>query len=320
MVLGALLCVPAAIGVAIFAAGWADADAAAAAPVCAKPSRDSGACLSLFDGTIAQRIPGGPKFMPQVKIVSADTTVTVGYRCLGACGMLRIESGTPVVTGWWKGQLVAFGPPGERPAVETDASPEYRLGIEAYLLGLVIPAVSLLLAGFFRRQAPSTVNELILGEVARSPDPPRDVARWLLQRVAWGQYLWLLPIVWAVLYLVVGGLVIFATGQGRLAPLVLLVTFVTSIALAAWMMDSYLAGIIRTAARRTIEVRRVDRLSGRGGDQTRVAYALLNGRMATYILDGPWNGRVKIGDRLDAMTSSKSGSIRRVISTPKAQS
>lgn len=323
LVFGALLCIPALAGVAVFATGVGDADALHAAPICQTPDRSSSTCLSIFAGTILERHPGGTKTLPSVTVKADGTTTDAGYECgrspAGACDGLSFEGGAAVSTGWWKGSLVALGPPGEVPRVVTDQSPEDHLGIEAYFLGLVIPAVSFLIGGFMRLRRPATVAALFQGALARDPEPPRSVDRRLVQRVAWGSYAWMLPVAWAVLYLIPAMFALRFVQQERWAPAVLVATFVISLVLSAWAFDAYLSDLIRTAAHRTIEVKKVALVSGRGGDVPVLSYELLDGRTATYSLDTGWKGHISSGDRLDALTNGKSGSIRRLLSVPPAQ-
>jgi hypothetical protein len=318
--LGGLLVIPAAIGAGIFAYGWADADALGSASVCAHPDRSSSSCLSLFDGTIVRRNPGSAKAAASYTIAAAGTTTDIVPSCFqsrGACGGFAFQTGAPVATGWWKGGLVLIGPPQQRPRIVTDASPENHLGIEAYLLALVIPTVSLLLAGILRRRRRDTINELFFSSLARSPDPPRPVDHGLVQRVAWSNYTYPLPVAWALVYFVPAALMGFGFIEPRLAPLMLAAGFVIAVALVAWVTDSYFSDLIRTAARRQIEVKSVA-IGGRNAVPT-VSYQLLSGDTTTYSLGEDWKGHVKPGDRIDALTNRKSGSIRRVISAPAAQ-
>jgi hypothetical protein len=323
LVLGGLLCIPAVAGIVVFAAGAADADALHAAPVCRTPDRFSSTCLSVLGGTILERHPGGPKSLPSVTVAVDRTTADAGYECgsspAGACDGLSFEAGTEISTGWWKGSLVALGPPGAVPRVVTDQSPEDHLGIEAFLLGLVIPAVSFLIGGFMRLRRPATVAELFQGALAREPEPPRSVDRRLVQRVAWGGYAWMLPVAWGVLYLIPAMLALRFMQQERWAPAVLVATFVIALLLSAWTFDAYLSDLIRTAARRTIEVKKVELVSRRGFEVPVLSYELLDGRTATYPLDTGWKGGISSGDHLDALTNGKSGSIRRLLSLPPAQ-
>src|SRR5690348_11210807 len=200
LVAGGVLCVPALLGVAFFLFGWADADALRAAPICQKPSRDSSTCRSVFAGTILAHHPGGNKSLPSVTVSAGGTTTDVGYACgvsaAGACDQMSFAAGEEVSTGWWKGALVALGPANSTPAVETDASPENHLGIESWLLVLVIPAVSFLIEGLLHRSAPTTLKKLFEYALASTPDPPRRVDRRYLQQVAWTNYVWGLPASW----------------------------------------------------------------------------------------------------------------------------
>ena len=214
---------------------------------------------------------------------------------------------------------MALGPANSTPAVETDASPENHLGIEAWLLVLVIPAVSFLIEGLLHRKAPTTLKKLFEDALASTPEPPRRVDRRYLQQVAWTNYVWGLPASWALVLLLPWIPVTFGLVNPRLAPLVLFGALLVAIALMAWITDSYYGGLLRTAARRTLDVRRAELVPTRGGKVTVVTYDLLNGKTETYQLDQKWNGHVKVGDRLDAMTNAKSGSIRYLLSTPPAQ-
>lgn len=323
LILGGLLCIPAAIGVGVYAYGWADADALRSAPICQTPNRDSSMCMSIFPGRILARHPGGSKALASVTVEAAGTSTNVSWLCVlsgGACDGTSFEAGEDVSTGWWKGGLVALGMPGAVPRVDTDASPEAHLGIEAYLLALAIPALSLLLAALLHRRSTTPIKALLEDAVAITPQPPRPVDRGLVQRVFWSNQVWGLPGTWAILsifplYIVSEGFV-----NARLAPLVLIGTFVVAVALVAWYANDYYAGLIRTAPRRSIEVRRVELVTGRDRSQrTVITYDRLDGRAGTYPLDPRWNGHIKVGDRLDAFTSAKSGSISYMLSTPPAQ-
>ena len=318
LTLGGLLCIPAAIGVSVFAYGWADADALHSAPVCQTPSRESSTCMSVFPGRIVARRPGGTKALPAVTVAAADTSTDVSWLC-GPCDGMSFEAGEDVSTGWWKGGLVALGMPGAVPGVETDAGPEAHLGIEAYLLALTIPALSLLLAGLLHRRASLTMKQLFERALAETPQPPRPADRLLVQRVVWSNQVWALPATWAVVSIFPMIVVSYEFVNPRFAPLVLIGTFVVAAALVAWFADAFYSGLIRTAAKRTIEVRRVALVTGRGGDRTVITYDRLDGRTDTYTLDSGWNGHVKTGDRFDAFTYVKSGSIRYLLSTPPAQ-
>lgn len=315
--LGGLLLLPAAIGAGIFAATWADADSLAAAPVCAHPDTSSSACLSLFSGTIVRRNPGNAKSPGTYTIAAAGTNTDVFPSCFlshGACNTLTFETGTAVTTGWWKGGLVMLGPPGERPRILTDASPDSHLGIEAYLLGLIILPVSAFAAGILRRRRTATINELFHSALERTSDPPRPVDRGFVQRVAWTNYTFVLPASWALVYLIPAAGLGYGLIEPRLAPLLLAAAFVVAVALIAWVTDSYYSDLIRTGVFRRIEVRSVE--LGPRAVRPSISYPLLNGQTSSFVLDAGWKGHVKPADRIDALTTRKSGSIRRVISTP----
>jgi hypothetical protein len=292
------LFIPALAGVAIFAGGWADDEALAGAPVCSHPDRNSSACLSLFPGTIVRRNPGSSKTPASYTIAAAgmETDVVPGcWQSHGACNGFAFEAGTQLMSGWWKGSLVLLGPPGRRPGILTDDSPLGRLGLEAFLLALVILPISMLVAA-----------------------PPRPVDHGLVQRVAWGEYVFPLPVAWALVYLIPAVGFGFGLIDPRWAPLLLVASGAIAAALVAWVTDIYFSDLIRTGARRTIEVRRADVVSGRGGERVVVSYQRQDGRSDSYPLDRGWKGRLKPGDHLDALTSEKSGSIRRVLSTAPA--
>lgn len=323
IVVGVGLCVPAILVAIAFAGGAADVNAVNAAPACSTPTQDGGSsCLSLYTGTINAWTPRR-KSLDRVTIAIGDTTVNVGYSCDespgGACDRLAFKPGTPVVTGWWRGQMVVFGPAESHPAIVTELHPLDRLRPQTVLLAfVVISAVSFLLGGLLLLQAPSTVDELIKTALARWPDPPRMVDPLLTWRVALGY--WTVPAYFAwFLLTLIGSIVLVALVQYLLAPLLLLATFVVSFSVTAVVARAYLNQIVSTSDRRAIMIQRIKTGLGKSGKDTEVWYDLVNGKTASTTLNLNWNGHIKEGDRLDALTDPASGSILRLLSTPPAQ-
>lgn len=324
MGVGLLLCIPAALVIIAFLAGVADADAVDAAPICATPTQDgSSNCLSEFDGTITAVTPGS-KSLDHFTLAVGGASYDLGYDCAEsrarACEAVSFKPGTHVVAGWWRGQLVAFGAEETRPTIVTELHPLDNLRPRSALLDfVVVPAVSFLLGGLLLLQAPSTVDELVAGALARWPDPPRLVDRRQIWRVAlayWAPYGY--P-AWFVLNLLVTLVVLVGFTHYRLALLILLATFVVSFGAAAAAAGWYLTGVVRTSDRRSLTVRTIKTGLGKSRQDTQVSYDLLNGKTATTTLNLYWNGLVKEGDRLDALTDPKDGSIVRLLSTPPAQ-
>jgi hypothetical protein len=221
-----------------------------------------------------------------------------------------------LATGWWKGQPALIGPSDATPTIITDQSPPYKLQLFGLALALVIPAASLLLAGVLVLQAPMNVDELIRSTVARSPEPPRMLDRWLTWRVAWAYRIYGAYLAWAFIYLVPVQLVQLAIAQPRLAPLFLIGTFVITFGFTATIAAGYLAGLIRTSERRTVVVQKVETSTGRAGKLTTITYELRDGHMTTKALGESWYGHIIEGARLDVLADPKSGRIRRVMSTP----
>jgi hypothetical protein len=313
LVFGAVLCIPGAVGVIVFAQGVAVLDTFQAAGPCATPSRDRQAtCLSLFDGTVTELSPAG-RGGSRVTVAVGDANVTV--RTSGA----TFDPGSSVVTEWWKGQLVLLGPPGAPPTTITDQNPLQHLETFGLVLGLVIPGVSLLLAGVLVFQAPMSIDELITTTIARWPDPPRPVDRLVAWRVACGsEAIGLAFLGWVVLYVFPWQILELAINQPRYAPLFLVVTFVVSFGATAVLAAGNLFNLVRTSERRTIVVQKLQRGLGKLGNETKIWYELPDSRVATKLLNLDWDGHVSEGARLDVLANPKSGKILRMMSTPPA--
>jgi hypothetical protein len=322
LVAGAILCVPGAIAAAVFVGGVADVTALRAAPICSTPTRDSSSsCLSLFDGTVLERIPGTRKGAPQVRLAVGDSVVTVAYDCSdsprGACAGVSFAAGSHVVTGWWKGQLVALGLPDSRPSVLTDPNPAWHLLYQTLLLGLAIPGVSLVVAGLLVLQAPTSVGDLIKTALAQQPDPPRRIERWLVWRVAWGYLTWPAYVLWTFLYFGSLFFLLFPASQNGQAATYLISTFAAPFLLLALAAPAYLSNLVGTSVRRSIVVVRVDPPSVTDRRVIMVWYERPDGKMTKKDLGMNWDGHVNEGDRLDALTD-RSGSIRRLLTEPPA--
>src|SRR5712692_3846265 len=312
---GAFLCVPAAIGVIVFAQASTVVDAFAAARPCETPSRAEQAdCLSLFYGTIAE-IASVARNTDEATIDLEDARVTARFST-----PTSLQQGSAVVTEWWRGQLVALGPRGASPNIIAFQSPVQHLENDFLFLGLVIPAVSALLAGLLLLQAPMTTDELIATSIAKWPDPPRPVERVVAWRVAWGGLVNLAAfVIWVFLYVFPAMILVLVTNQPRYAPLLLVATFVVSFGLAEWFAAGYLSELVRTSQKRTVVVQKTQRGLGRSRNNTKIWYARNDGGVATQLLDPPWDGHVDEGDRLDVLAIPKSGEILRILSTPPAQ-
>jgi len=320
---GALLCIPAALVLTSYVAGLGDADTLAAAPICATPTQDGRSnCLSEFDGTISAVTPHS-KSLNHVTLTVGGASHDLGYDCAespaGACAAVSFMPGNPIVAGWWRGQLVAFGAAEARPLVVTELHPLEQLGPRSALLDfVVVPAVSFLLGGLLFRQAPMSVDDLVTSTLAKWPDPPRLADRRLIWRVALGYWAPYGFGAWFIVDLLVA-IALMSSAQYRLAVPVLAATFVITFAASAWITAQYLGDVIRASDRRALTVRQFKSGVGRTGKDTQVSYDLPNGKTATTTLGIDWNGRVKPGDLLDALTDPKSGSIVRLLSTPPAQ-
>lgn len=317
LLIGAGLCIPAAIVVIVFTHEVADLDAIQVARPCEVPNRDAQAdCLSILTGRITEVTRGSSKNLPGMTIVFKDNT---SASVLFERSPASFQAGQDVATGWWKGRLVLIGPPEGPPTVTTDQHPKYRLGIEGYLLGItVIPAVSFLLAGLLVLQAPMKVEELVGQAIARWPDPPRPVDRVLAWRVALAYLTYGAFIVWIFLYELIGLFALSYFNQESYAPALMAATFVFSFAIGAVFASGSFSYLLRTSARRSVVIRKLERGMGRSGDETKVWYELASGRLATTFLGPPWNGNINEGDRLDVLSDPKSGYILRLLSTPPA--
>lgn len=320
---GALLCIPAALVLTSYVAGVADADALGAAPICATPTQDGRSnCLSEFDGAITAVTPHS-KSQDHVTLAVGGIAYDLGYDCAespaGACAGVSFTPGTPIVAGWWRGQLVVFGAAESRPLIVTELHPLDQLRPKSALLGfVVVPAVSSVLGGLLFRQAPMSVDDLVKSALAKWPDTPRLVDRRLIWRVALGYWAPYGLFAWFIVEMLVG-IVLVGSTQYRLAVPVLAATFALTFFPSAWISVRYLSDVIRTSDHRALTVRLVKSGVGKGGQDTQVSYDLLNGKTATTVLGVDWNGRVKAGDLLDALTDPKSGSIVRLVSTPPTQ-
>lgn len=150
---GAGLCIPAAIGIGIFAFGAVQANAFASAQACPTPTLDaSSTCMSVLPGHVVDQRLGRVNPSVEVSVGSAD--VSTGYFCglspAGACAGMTFAPGTDVATGWWKGRIVLLGPLGAAPRVLTTNNPQTLLRLEGLAaIVLVAPAASLLLVGSF---------------------------------------------------------------------------------------------------------------------------------------------------------------------------
>ena len=320
---GALLCIPAALVLTSYAASLADADALEAAPICTTPTQDGGSnCLSEFDGAITAVTPHS-KSLDHVTLAVGGTSYDLGYDCAespaGACAAVSFRPGTPIVAGWWRGQLVLFGAAESRPLVVTELHPFNQLRPKIALLDfVVVPAVSFLLGGLLYRQAPMSVDDLVKYTLAKWPDPPRLVDRRLIWRVALGYWAPYGFLAWFIVDML-AAIPLMGSTQYRLAVPVLVASFVVTLAASAWITGQYLGDVIRTSDRRALTVRQIKSGVGKSGKDTQVSYDLLNGKTATTILGVGWNGRIRPGDLLDALIDPKSGSIVRLLSTPPAQ-
>ena len=322
---GALLSIPAGLVIVSYLAGVGDANALEAASICAAPTQDGTSdCLSEFAGSITAVTPHS-KTLDHVTLAVGGASYDLGYDCAEsparACDAVSFKPGTPVVVGWWRGQLVAFGAAETRPTIVTELHPFDNLRPKTVLLDfVVVPAVSLLLGGLLLLLAPSTVDDLVSGALARWPDPPRLVDRRQIWRVAlayWAPYGYM---AWFVLDLLTTLVVVVGFTQYRLALLIQLATFIVSFGAAAIVAAGYLTRVVRTSNRRSVTVRKIKTGLGKSRQDTQVTYDLLTGKPATTTLNLYWNGLVKEGDRLDALTDPQSGSIVRLLSTPPAQS
>jgi hypothetical protein len=314
--LGAVACIPGGIAVIVFAQGVAVLDAFQAARPCEIPTlNDQASCLSLFNGTITEHSSAG-KNNSRLKVAVGHATTTVTYTTPNRASF---DPGSEVITEWWKGQLVLLGPPGAPPTTITDQNPLQHLETFSFVLGLVIPGVSLLAAGLLMLQAPMSADELIKTTLARWPDPPRPVDRVIAWRVAWGGYGALVALfVWMTLYVFPGMIFVLATNQPRYAPWLLVATFAISFGLMVVLSAGNLLYLSSSAARRTIVVQNLQRGLGRHRNETKIWYELTDGKVASMSLDRAWDGRVNQGDRFDVLAIPKSGEFLRMISTPPA--
>jgi hypothetical protein len=314
LISGAVLCIPGAIGVIVFAQGSELVSALDAARPCATPSRDANAdCLSFLNGRITDVAPAG-KSKDIATIALEEATVTAVYT-----STTSLRQGSSVVTEWWRGHLVALGPLGTSPSVITDQSPVWDLETLSVVLALVIPGVWALVAGLLVLQAPMTADELITSSLARWPDPPRPVEPVVAWRTAWGgSGIWAALFAWLFLDVFVGMVLVSVTNQPRYAPLILVATFVLSFGLTEWFAAGYLSEVVRTSDKRTVVVQQLKRGLGRYRNDTQISYGLNDSRVATQLLDPPWDGHVNEGDRLDVLADPKSGAIWRILSTPPA--
>ena len=319
VLLGAVLCIPGAIVAAIFVSGVAEVNTLEAAPGCVAPTRDpSSTCLSVFRATITAVTPHH-KTLDHVTIAIGDSSFDLGYACnespREACDSFTIQPGTPVVTGWWKGQLVAFGPAEGQPTVVTELNPYDGLRFRAFLLFLVIPGISVVVAGLLVWQAPMYVGDLIKTAIAKWPDPPRPVDRPLIWRVAWGNWTWGAWLGWLAVDF-------FASAAGptfgmdyRETPVILVATFIVMLPIFAVISPLILTDIVCNSYRTSIVVQRIKSLQTKGGPVPKVWYQRPNGKEGTKTLEASWNGLVREGDHLDTLTD-KAGSIVWLLSTP----
>jgi hypothetical protein len=314
LISGAVLCIPGAAGVIVFAQGSELVTALDAARPCATPSRDANAdCLSFLNGRITDVARAG-KSNDMATIALEQATVTAVYSTTTS-----LQQGSSVVTEWWRGRLVALGLLGTSPNVITDQNPVWNLETLSIVLALVIPGVWALVAGLLVLQAPMTWDELIKASLARWPDPPRPVERVVAWRTACGgSGIWVALFAWVFLYVSVGIILVSVTNQPRYAPLILVATFVLSFGLTEWFAAGYLSQVVRTADKRTVVVQKLERGLGRYRNATQIWYGLNDSRVDTQMLDAPWDGHVNEGDRLDVLADPKSGTIWRILSTPPA--
>jgi hypothetical protein len=113
-------------------------------------------------------------------------------------------------------------------------------------------------------------------------------------------------------------IVILGTEQPRYAPWLLIATLVVSFGLPAVFAATWLSQLIRTSTRRTITVEKIKSGLDRASNNTKIWYALNDGRVRTKVLDPAWDGHVSEGDHLDVLANPRSGEIWRMLSTPPA--
>jgi hypothetical protein len=317
---GAVGCALAAAILYLFFSSLARASALQAAPICATPSRSpTSACLSVLDGQITFEGAVG-RGNERITIALQGTKVDARYQCnespAAACSGPPLRAGSPVVTGWWEGQMVTFGAAETRPSIVTEFNPLDQADRISFFLVLVIPGVSAIVAGLLPLQAPSSVDDLVKSLLASQPDPPREVDVRLLWRVTlgystWGGY-WLWVGLYLVFYTASGG---FPAAPGY-SSILLLASGVVAIGLAAAFAPVALYGALRTGQHGTVLVKRFQTMSGRGSTVTKVWYDRSDGREATTTLGEDWTGCVKEGDRLEALADPKTGAVERIVSAP----
>lgn len=300
-----------------------DANALASAPLCSTPTRSStSACLSVLDGQITYEgaVAKGNK---RVTIALEDTVVDARYQCDespgGACSAVPLRAGTAVATGWWKGNMVTFGPEGARPSIVTEFNPVDQAYHVGFFLVLVILGVSGIVAGLLLLQAPSSLGDLLRSVIAGQPHPPRVIDLPHLWRVAIGYSAWGGYLLWAFLFIFSFMVVrvLFPSDPGAVG-VALVATGVASIGPALLLAPVGLYTKLRTAERRTVTVKRFRTATGRGRTVTTVWYDRTDGHEASTNLGDEWDGEVHIGDQLDALTDPGTGAVELVLSAPPA--
>ncbi len=278
LVAGGACCIPAAFFVIDFANAMADLDAFQAASTCATPTQDFHAnCVSFFNGTITAQSSYG-RFPTSVATVAiADSPVEVGIRFSGG----QSWQGSSVMTEWWKGRLVLFGPTGATPSITTQDSPQFHVLYFGFTLVVVAFAVSLLMAGLLIVQAPMSYDALIKASIAKWPDPPRPVDSAVAWRVGLGSNVMMIAFfVWVPLY-ALSEVILGLNGQSGYAPWLLLVTFVVAIGFFVPVACLGTLQLIRLAERRTIVVQKLARGLGRAGTLTEIWFEVNAGRQQT---------------------------------------
>lgn len=302
----------------LFTSALIDANALQSAPICSAPTRAATSrCLGILHGQITFEGLAG-KNNERVTIALEDTNVDARYQCdespPGACSSLTLRAGIPVATGWWKGQMVAFGPPGSRPSIVTESNPVDLADHVSFFLVLVILGVSGVVAGLLVVQAPSSLDDLVRSVTASQPKPPRNVDLRLLWRVAIGYSAWGGYAAWAGLFIVTYA-VAGRTNPG-VAAILLVATAIISIGPAMLLAPVGLRRTLRSAERRTVTVKRFQTLTARGRTSTTVWYDRADGREGSTDLGEDWTDEVQIGEQLDALVDPKTGAVERVLSEP----
>ena len=314
---GAVLCIPAAVLLFLFASAAADASALQMARPCATGTEDPGSsCLSRYSGRITS-VTEHYRAPTELGIALQGSTVDVGYDCFDsaptACDGIKFIPGTELVLEFWRGRVVMVGASGAQPAVLTDENPNYELHSRSANLEFAVFGVSLVLIGLLLWQSPATIRVLIATSLAQPAEPRQPISHRLIWRVAWGNWSWPGLFAWALLY-VVGVIYLVRTSNYVDGLLVWLLSGLIAFGGAGIGASLYLTRLIRTSDRRTITVQRAKYEKGlRGAGGTRVWYELLNGKSASVFLGGEWSHLGHKGAQLEALTDPTSGKIRRLV-------